>query len=265
MRLGKTDLNAGRLGIGAAYRVPARAVEEAFERGCNLMYWGALRSAPMAHAIRGIAARGRRNDMIVVIQAMRRSPAGVERSLIRGLKRLGLSHADILLLGWHNRPPGGRLLDHVEKMRERGLFRYSAVSGHHRPLFPDLARKTRFDLFWVRYNAANRGGDVDLFPHLPPERPGIVAFTATRRMSLVRSRRIPSVEKRPSAGDCYRFVLTNPAIDVAITAPRTVRQMRNNLDRVAAGPMDDEEMAWMRRIGDYVYGAERPVRALDTD
>jgi aryl-alcohol dehydrogenase-like predicted oxidoreductase len=140
------------------------------------------------------------------------------------------------------------------------MFRYLGISSHQRSLFPQLAADPRFDVFWVRHNAANRGGEQDLFPHLPDPRPGIVAFTATRRMSLVRSRRIPAFEKRPTAGDCYRFSLSHPRVDAVITAPMTVRQMRENLDRMDLGPMSAEELDWMRRIGDYVYGKDRSPR-----
>jgi aryl-alcohol dehydrogenase-like predicted oxidoreductase len=130
------------------------------------------------------------------------------------------------------------------------------ISGHNRALFPELAKDPRFDLFQIRYNAANRGAEQDIFPHLPENRPGIVSFTATRRMSLVKSTRIPPGEKRPTAGDCYRFVLSNPSVDVVITGPSKAAQLKENLEEVKKGPLNENELEWMRRIGDYVYGRE---------
>jgi len=59
IKLGKTELNAGRLGIGAAYGAPPEALEAAFEAGCNYFYWGALRNSKMATAIRNIVNKGR--------------------------------------------------------------------------------------------------------------------------------------------------------------------------------------------------------------
>ncbi|UCE27971.1 MAG: hypothetical protein JSW52_04240 [Candidatus Coatesbacteria bacterium] len=73
-------------------------------------------------------------------------------------------------------------------------------------------------------------------------------------MSLVKSIRIPGDEERPTAGDCYRYVLTNASVDLAITGPSTSAQLEKNLAEVAKGPMADDEVEWMRRIGDYVYG-----------
>jgi aryl-alcohol dehydrogenase-like predicted oxidoreductase len=257
VRLGGSGLMAGRLGLGASYGAPAAAYEKAFNAGCNYFYWGALRRSHMAEAIRNITARGRRDDLIVVIQAFRRTSRGVEKSLMRGLKRLGLDWEDVLLLGGQRKSPKPQLLEAVIRMREKGAFRCLGLASHNRPLFPELAKDSRFDLFHVRYNAANRGADVDVFPHLADKRPGIVAFTATRRMTLTKSDRIPADEKRPMASDCYRFVLSNPGVDVVITAPKNIRHMEENLVGVGKGPMNAEELGWMRRVGDYVYGKRR--------
>lgn len=106
----------------------------------------------------------------------------------------------------------------------------------------------------VRYNAAHRGAEQDVFPCLPQKKPGIIGFTATDRMKLSRSRKIPKGKKHPSAGDCYRFVLSNPYIDMTITSPWTRPQMRDNLKETNKGALSGEEMEWMHRIGDAVYG-----------
>ncbi len=257
VRLGKTDLLVGRLGIASGYGADAGALEAAFDAGCNYFFWGSRRRPEMAEAVRNIVARGARDEIVLVIQVYTRFTRGVEKSLLKGLKKLGLDYADVLLLGWYSKPPRARILKRVEKLREQGAFRYLGLSGHNRSLFSELAKDPRYGLFHVRYNAANRGADADLFPHLPVERPGIVVFTATKYMTLSRSRRIPDNEKRPAAGDCYRFVLSNPNVDVVITGPKTPEQLRENVTEIAKGPMTPEELEWMRRVGDYVYGKKR--------
>jgi len=257
VKLGRSDLYAGRLGLGAAYGAPSAAWEAAFDAGCNLFYWGALRNKKMAEAIRNLVSQGKREQMIIMIQVFRRSSGGLEKSLQRGLKKLGLDYADILLLGWRGKPVSKKFLEQAMALQDQGAFRCLGISSHNRSVFPRLAQDPRYELFMIRYNAANRGADVDIFPHLPEARPGIVAFTATRNMSLVKSGKIPSQEKRPTAGDCYRFVLSNPGVDVVISAPSKMEQMQQNLTEAAKGPMTEEEMAWMRRIGDFVYGKKR--------
>ena len=211
----------------------------------------------MTQAIRNIKAKGQRDELIVVIQAFRRSRKGLEKSLMKGLQELGLDYADVLLLGWYNKSPKQKLFDEAEALKAQGAFKHLGLSTHKRSLIPEAAKDFRFDLYHIRYNAANRGAEKDIFPLLPEDRPGIVAFQTTRRMSLVKSAKIPSGEKRPTAGDCYRFVLSNPHVDVVTSAPSTFAQMEENLTEVAKGPMTEEELSWMRRIGEYVYGRKK--------
>jgi predicted aldo/keto reductase-like oxidoreductase len=64
---------------------------------------------------------------------------------------------------------------------------------------------------------------------------------------------MPPGEQPPSAVDCYRFVLSNPAVDVCMMGARTIEQMRENLATLDQGPMTEAEINRMRRIGDYVH------------
>ncbi|MFW6128617.1 MAG: aldo/keto reductase [Candidatus Aminicenantaceae bacterium] len=181
-------------------------------------------------------------------------PSGIRWSLKRGLRRLGIDFADVFLLGLYNKYPNSYLIETAEKMRQEGLFRYLGISSHNRSLLARLAIDNHFDILMVRYNAAHRGAEMDLFPYLPQQKPGIIGFTATDYMQLARSKKIPKKEQRPSAGDCYRFVLSNPDIDMTITSPWKYSQMKENLVETNKGLMNSDELKWMRRIGDYVYG-----------
>ena len=40
--LGRTGLEVGRLGVAASYGVPGTALEWAFERGVDYIYWGKM-------------------------------------------------------------------------------------------------------------------------------------------------------------------------------------------------------------------------------
>jgi aryl-alcohol dehydrogenase-like predicted oxidoreductase len=57
-----------------------------------------------------------------------------------------------------------------------------------------------------------------------------------------------------SAGDCFRFCLTNPYVDVVVSAPKTAAEMRENMQAITRGPLSDEEMARMRALGKAVHG-----------
>jgi predicted aldo/keto reductase-like oxidoreductase len=252
--LGKTGLLVGRLGVAASYGAPTQAFEEAFDKGCNYFYWGSMRKSNMREAIRNICGQGKRDQLIILIQSYSRSAYLMESYFKKALRDLSLDHADILLMGWHNKRPAQRLLDKALAMKEKGLFRFLAVSGHNRKLFPRLAREGLIDLFHVRYNAAHRGAEKETFPHLPEkDKPGVVTYTATRWGQLLNPKKMPPGEAPPPASHCYRFSLSHPAVDVCLCGPKDEAQMKEALKTLDLGPLNAEEMARMKRIGDYLH------------
>ncbi|MFC1885057.1 aldo/keto reductase [Thermodesulfobacteriota bacterium] len=253
-KLGQTDLMVGPLGVAASFGAETEAFEEAFEKGCNYFYWGSMRKSGMANAIMNICGKGKRDELAVVIQTYSRSAALMELFFKRALRTLKIDYSDVLLLGWYNKPPSNRILERALRMKEQGLCRYLGLSGHNRSLFPELAKTGVFDLFHVRYNAAHRGAEKDIFPHLGSEgRPGIVSYTATRWGQLLNKKRIPDEEEVPSASSCYRFALSNPNVDVCMCGPKNENQMQEALKTLDLGPLDEDELERMRRIGDYVH------------
>ena len=117
--LGTTGLSVGRLGLASSYEAPARAYEQACERGSNCFCGGSLRRGGMGEAIRHLA-RQHRERMVLVLQSYSRWGYRLRRNIESGLRRLKLDHADILLLGWHNSPPSPRLMDTARRLKESG-------------------------------------------------------------------------------------------------------------------------------------------------
>ena len=255
--LGSTGLKVGRLGIGAGYGAPAAALEEAFDRGCNYFWWTSRR-AGMRQAIRNICRRGQRDQLVIAVHSYARSAWLMEVFYHRALKALGVDHAEVLILGWHNRPPAPRLVDKARELQSKGYVRFLGLSGHNRRLFPDLARGKTFDLFHMRYNAAHRGAETEAFPHLDGTAPpGIVTYTATRWGQLLTTKRMPSGVRTPTATDCYRFVLAHPAVDVCMCGPRNMAELQTALQVLTAPEMSSEELEWMRQVGDHVHATAR--------
>jgi predicted aldo/keto reductase-like oxidoreductase len=171
------------------------------------------------------------------------------RSIEKGLRELGLDYTDVLLLGWWNLPPPERLLDAAAGLVHQGKARYIMISCHNRPNFPVLARDPRVSLLMIRYNAAHPGAERDVFPYLANERPGIVAYTTTSWGQLLNPVLVPAGERAPTAGDCYRFVLSSPHIDACYTGAKTGVELDGAMRALDLGPMSVEELAWMRRVG----------------
>ena len=248
--LGRTGREVGRLGISASYGVPASGVEMAFERGVNYIYFGTFRRGAFAQALRNL--KPQRDRMFLVIQSYSRMASLIAPSLERALRKIGYDHADALLLGMWNKAASPRILDACRKLRDAGRVKHIALSTHHRPLIPELAASD-IDIFHVRYNAVHTGAEREVFPNLSPTQPGLVAFTATSWKQLLTPKKIPPGEKVPTALDCYRFVMSNPAIDVCMTGPGTEQHAREALVALDRGPMSEDELAWMRRVGQSIH------------
>ena len=256
-QLGRTGLEVGRLGISSSFMPPAYAFEEAFEKGCNYFTWGTFikgRSTAMKRAIQQIAARGKRENLVLAMYTYAHNRLLTDLFLKKGLKALGTDYTDVLLLGYYNKMPSRRTLDGALELKEKGLVRFLGISSHTRSLFPILAREGIFDVFHIRYNAAHRGAETDIFPKLDLDnRPGIVSFTATRWKRLLSQKRMPPGETAPTAADCYRFALASPHIDVCMMGAATQQQMSENLKLLDQPTMTEQELARMRLIGDYQY------------
>lgn len=257
--LGRTGLRVGRLGMAASYGAPASAFEEAFEKGCNYFYVGSGRHrSGMKQAIRNLCRKGQRDQLVVAIHTYARSGLLTKFLLRKNLRAMGLDQADILILGWHNRRPSPKLIDRVMALKENGLFRFLGMSGHNRTLFPKLAATGQFDLFHIRYNAAHHGAEEECFPLLMgDDRPGIVTYTATRWGQMLNSVKMPPGESVPIPSDCYRFVLSNPAVDVCLCGPKNTDQLHQALPALDLGPLSEDNMKRMKRIGDHVRKTTR--------
>jgi predicted aldo/keto reductase-like oxidoreductase len=245
------------MGIASGYWAPAKAIEEAFERGCNYLTWGTFvkgYSPHMREALRSISAKGQRDRLVLAIFSYAHNAFLTEHFFRKGLKAAGLDYADVLVLGGFYRQPSKRVLDGALRLKEDGLVRFLGISSHKRLLLAGLLENRNFDVFHLRYNAVHRGAETDIFSCLPQtDRPGIVSFTSTAWGKLLDRRKMPAGESAPTAADCYRFVLSNPVVDVCMTGPRTFEQMKTNLDVLRQGAMTDAELARMRRIGDHLY------------
>ena len=264
--LGRSGLSVSKLGLGSSFQAPVRAYREAFDRGVNYFYWGSIRREGMGQAFREIA-RDRREEVVLVLQSYSRSARLLPPFFERGLRKLDTDYADVLLLGWHNKRLSRRVLDAALELREKGKVKHLAVSTHNRSFLPSIVDEETIAIWHTRYNAAHRGAETEVFPCLDgredAQRPGIVTYTTTRWGSLPDSAKTPAGERTPTGTDCYRFALSRPEVDLCLAGPNDESEMRQALEALERGPMDPEEIAWMQRVGDSIFAADRRAKMLD--
>ena len=157
--------------MAAGYGVPAAAVERAFERGVNYLYWGSVRRGPFGQALRNL--KQQRDRMVLVLQSYSRVAALMAPSVEMALRKLNFDYADVLLLGLWNHKPPARILEASHKLRERGLIRHIAISTHHRPLVAELNADPGVGIVHVRYNAVHKGAESEVFPLLHRTAPAL--------------------------------------------------------------------------------------------
>jgi len=101
---------------------------------------------------------------------------------------------------------------------------------------------------------AHRKAALEVFPVAAKARTPVVAFTATRWGTLLE----PCADwpgPPPTASVCYRYALSQPAVQVVLTAPRSLAEMEQNLDVLELPPMSTQQRGQWQRFGDLVYGA----------
>jgi aryl-alcohol dehydrogenase-like predicted oxidoreductase len=253
--LGRTGLSVSRIGLAGGYGVPGPAVEKAYrEYGINYFYW-VSRKTGMRDALRSLSPT-HRDDMVVAVQSYDHIGFWLRGSVEKALRELETDYVDVLLLGWFNKMPNQRLLDVARQLEEEQKVRFLGVTGHNRPFHGEAAHNSDspFDVHQVRYSAAHRGAESEVFEGLGEDRPGMTVYTATRWGKLLKASKMPPGESPLTAAECYRFVLSHPAVDVCLAGPRSEQQMDEGLRALAQGPLSPEEMERVVRIGDHVHG-----------
>jgi aryl-alcohol dehydrogenase-like predicted oxidoreductase len=251
--LGHTGFSVFRLGLSGSKWPGVAALRTGVDAGMNYLFWFYW-DRHMTQALREVLP-GHRDKYFIATGVGNLGPWLVRRGLEDCLRKLRTDYLDVFHIFWLS---AGRLsprtLDVLRRAKEEGKIRAIAVSTHARRYAGELVRDGKLDVLMMRYNAAHRGAEEEIFPHLPASNPGVVSYTATRWGRLLRRPRgWPESERVPLAGDCYRFVLSNPHVDVCLTCPGNARELSENLAAVARGPLASDEMDLMRRFGDLVH------------
>lgn len=260
-RLGNTGIPVCRLGLSASYWPGKEAIYQAIDQGVNYLFaYGFDRQ--MVRVFRDVARDGNRDRFVLATGAYNLlvGHPNLRRSLEKRLRQFSTDHIDVFLFLGVMKPHqlSDSTVEQLHRFREEGKVRAVGVSTHHRLFAADLIRKGAVDVAMIRYNAAHRGAESEIFSNQTPHNPGVVSYTATRWRSLIRRPRgWPKHDRVPTAGDCYRFVLSNPHVDVCLTAPANWRQLEQNLAAVRFGPLGEDDMVFMRHFGDVVHTGKK--------
>jgi aryl-alcohol dehydrogenase-like predicted oxidoreductase len=109
------------------------------------------------------------------------------------------------------------------------------------------------DALMIRYNAAHRGAEKDVFPVTDAMRIPLISYTAQRWGALPQATRDdPPGFTVPAAPEWYRFVLHSPSVAVVLAAPHDRSELEQDLTVLDAGPLSDAEFAVLAEHGERV-------------
>jgi aryl-alcohol dehydrogenase-like predicted oxidoreductase len=258
--LGKTGITVSRLGLSATYRPGKPTIYKALDEGVNFFFGFGI-DTQMTSVMRDVLKTNRKQ--IVLATGAYNYIWGypnLRRTLEKRLRQFGTDYIDVFLFLGVMKPKEfpTKALEEMQGFREEGKVRAIGISTHDRKFAGRLAEEKALDVLMIRYNAAHRGAERDIFPNLHDHETGIIGYTATRWTYLIRRpKKHPKDQRVPDASLCYRFVLSNPNVDACMTAPRNLKQFEENLAGINKGTLDDEEMSFMKTFGDVVYRQQK--------
>jgi aryl-alcohol dehydrogenase-like predicted oxidoreductase len=247
-RLGK---RAFRLGVAGNYGLQTKDIHRAAELGVNFWFWTA-NMRKVTPALKEILARDRERHVVAAMGGLVVTTRGVRKIADRTRRLLGIDTVDLYLLT-------------LVKFRESGAVRAVGTSTHNRIKAGELARDSILDALMIRYNAAHPGAEQDIFPHLEARKPLVISYTTTSWRQLLKP--IKGIKMPPFPGEesvppltpemCYRFVLSSPHVHVALTGPKTVAQLEQNIKSTEQGPLSPEVDEWVRQYGREVHARKK--------
>ena len=245
-----------RMGLSATYWPGKETIHHALDQGVNLLFAYGF-DLQMVRTLRDVF-RTDRERIILTTGAYNLiwTHQNIRKTLEKRLRQFRTDTIDnFLFLGvMKSEQLSERVRDELQSLKDEGKVRHIGLSCHDRKFAGQLAAEGGFDTFMVRYNAAHRGAEEDVFPLLSHHDPALISYTATRWGFLIRRPGgYPKNGRIPTAGECYRFVLSNPDVDVVLTAPSNLNQLKQNLAALDQGPLSEEDMSFMRDFGDLIH------------
>lgn len=244
-----------RIGFSATYRPGKETIFKALDEGINFFFCFGI-DTQMIKVLKGLS-KTQREQIIIATGAYNYKyfSQDIIKTFYKRCKQLNVDYIDLFMfLGVLNEKElKPNVIESLIKLKEDGKIRSTGISTHNRILAGKLATEGLFDILMVRYNAAHRGAEKDIFPYVQKQNTGIIAYTATCWRRLLKKPKKWQQKRIPIAGDCYRLVLSNENVDICLMAPRNIKEFNENLGQIRKGKLSDEDFAFMLQFGDYVY------------
>jgi len=253
----RTERLVCRLGLATrgTSNLQVADVLHAVDRGINFLNWCGQPDALSA----AVAAMGRRrSEVMVCVQFEARTAVDAQSELEHILTELKTDYADAITFyyveedyEWRQIVESGGALDFCRTAQRDGTIRWIGVTTHQRPLAARMAQSQDLDFLMIRYNAAHRGAEEEVFPIADRLGVPVVVYTCLRWGALLRGTRDdPPDWVVPAAPEWYRFALQSPSVAVALAAPENRAELDEDLTVLeATSPLSAKDYAELAQHG----------------
>jgi hypothetical protein len=256
--LGPGRIAVAPLGISGHYGLPVGGFVRAVAAGVNLLFW-----EPNYGTLTAFAARlpsSQRRELHFLSGTFEADGARLRRDAERALRLLGIERLAVYLVFWVQ--SWTRVTDDVrealERLKGEGKVAAFGLSTHSRPLALE-AIDAGWDPVMVRHSAAHRGAEAEVFPRALARGSSLLTFSNTCYGRLLQPR--PGLSP-PTAADCYRYTLEQPAVAACFSAPATLEQLEEDLAALRDPVLPEERRAALLAQGAALYEDETIFRRL---
>jgi uncharacterized protein len=269
--IGTTGLKASRVGVGGfafaitRQRDVERSIHRALDRGIN--YFDSARLYGTEGKI-GKALKGKRNEIILSGKCQFRGRKEAEESLHKSLSEIGTDHFDIFHIHgveneaeWEEIAKPGGLLDLWEEFQKQGKIRFIGTSSHDSQVLVRALKTGRIDLVYGRYNPTTRQNEDSAIPLSTRLNKGFITISALAwgiySVPAEHHSFLVKGKDMPPAAAAFRYVLSNPDVDVVLAGVRNPEELDELIDTESLPPPDEEEKAQI------IYQSERLGRGAE--
>ncbi len=230
-------------------------VHRALAAGVNFLNWCGTPDA-LSRTIADLGSR--RREVMACVQFEARTATDARHELRQILRELHTDYVDVLTfyyveeaVEWAEIAGPDGALPFCRRAQQAGEVRVLGLTSHQRPLAAEIARTGLLDLLMIRYNAAHRGAETEVFPITQALGLPVVAYTCLRWGALLGTTpEDPPGFAVPRAPVWYRFALQHSAVTVALMAPDNHAELQEDLEVLQTRrPLPPDEYAALAAHG----------------
>ncbi len=247
------------LAISGRHALHEDGYEIALERGINLFFWE-LDYRPLSRWLRSLPD-SLRQELVIIGGSFASEPRHVLRDLEQARSTLGVDRLGAFILFWVRSQArlSDELAEALVQAQAAGHMATFGLSTHNRGLAAEAILEG-WPLVMVRHSAGHPGAEQEVFPLARAQGCELITFNnlCYGLMLEPRGGLLPPY----SPADCYRYSLSQPGVSLALSAPSSIKQLKQNLEVLERPLLSLEEQDQMRRFVAPLRGETRQLLRL---